>query len=173
MNIKINKKKLLFISIVVLQIISIYKFFINTMYIGQFTVLCLLFVVLSNYNNKLIFIDCLLVFTLVILFSYMKEHNMLNIKNKSNETNQSKTTEGFKNTKKIQEFINNRKIKKSDSNLNSFKNTNKKEKFKNTSSSDYYKSFNSPHLKKQYKGSIKTLSKKIPIYIEKIKDIFN
>ena len=98
---------------------------------------------LSNYDSKLIFIDCLLIFSLIVLLSYLKETGNLNIDN----FDDTKETEGFKNNKVLKEFVVNKKVFRKELNLNKGKNK-KKETFKSVSSSDYYKSFDDPILKK-------------------------
>ena len=170
-----TSKNILFLCVLILQLISLYKYFINNMYIGQFVVLLLLFIVLSKYNKKLIFIDCLLIFSSVILLTFMKENKMLknsdNFDN-DNDNDNDNQLEGFKNNK-IKEFMINQKVKKSDSNLNQFQKNKNKETFEtHKEPGEYYKSFEIPELQKKYKGSVKTFSKKFPIYIDKLKEIF-
>ena len=139
------------------------------MYIGQFFIIFLLFIVLSNYNPKLIFIDCILVFSLIILFTYMQETKTLNLQNNTSN-NKLANNEGFKNNKKLKEFMINKTVYKKELKLNKGKRK-KKEKFKNVSTNDYYNSFNDPILKKKYHSSFKSASHKLPFFIEKFKEI--
>ena len=164
---KINeqtKSELLFIGIILLEYILIHRFMFHQMYIGQLFVLFLLLIVISNYNARFIFINCLFIFTLIIVFLYMKENNKL------------KNIESFQSgNSKLKKFINNKKIKRSESPLNTIKEGRKgKEEFGDTEKIKRKKeNMQNILLSKKYNSSIKSISKKLPVFIDKFKKIFN
>ena len=158
-----TRSELLFIGIILLEFILIHRFILHQMYIGQLFVLFLLLVVISNYNKRFIFINCLFIFTLVIVFSYMKENNKL----KNIESFESKNS-------KLRTLINNKKIKNNESDLNSIRGkSSKKEVFANTKQMKQKReNMENILLDKKYNSSVKSVSKKLPIFIEKFKNIF-
>ena len=164
---KINeqtKSELLFIGIILLEYILIHRFMFHQMYIGQLFVLFLLLIVISNYNARFIFINCLFIFTLIIVFLYMKENNRL------------KNIESFQSgNSKLEKFINNKKIKRSESPLNTIKKEVRgKEKFEDIEKNKRKKeNMQNILLNKKYNSSIKSISKKLPVFIDKFKKIFN
>ena len=158
-----TRSELLFIGIILLEFILIHRLIFHQMYIGQLFVLFLLLVVISNYNKRFIFINCLFIFTLVIVFSYMKENNKL----KNIESFESKNS-------KLRTLINNKKIKNNESDLNSIRGkSSKKEVFANTKQMKQKReNMENILLDKKYNSSVKSVSKKLPIFIEKFKNIF-
>ncbi len=158
-----TRSELLFIGIILLEFILIHRFILHQMYIGQLFVLFLLLVVISNYNKRFIFINCLFIFTLIIVFSYMKENNKL----KNIESFESKNS-------KLRTLINNKKIKNNESDLNSIRGkSSKREVFANTKKMKQKReNMENILLDKKYNSSVKSVSKKLPIFIEKFKNIF-
>ena len=87
--------------------------------------------------------------------------------------------ESFKNNKTLDKFINKKKVENIESPLNSYNNTKTKtngktkDKFIDAKGKgdNIYDVYKHPILKKNYKSSITSFSKKMPVYIEIFKNI--
>jgi hypothetical protein len=92
------------------------------------------------------------------------------------ENNRLKNIESFQSrSSKLERFINNKKIKRSESPLNTIKKEVRgKEKFEDIERNKRRKeNMQNILLNKKYNSSIKSISKKLPVFIDKFKKIFN